>query len=138
MCGSHFVLLFFSFFAFLKNGHPLECFSCSSQLGSSGLNRNCEELSWYDTHKKTQCYFADSVCAKYVVDHNGERWIHRSCQHFDVCSFLQTKYNNDMNLLLECSVCSDKDMCNGSYLSAAYFPLLLISGIAVFIYRLVY
>ncbi|VEN57442.1 unnamed protein product, partial [Callosobruchus maculatus] len=72
MCGSQFVLLLFSFFAFFKNGNALECFSCSSQLGSNGMNRNCEELSWYDTHKKTQCYFADSVCAKYVVDQRND------------------------------------------------------------------
>ncbi|KAJ8983568.1 hypothetical protein NQ317_006613, partial [Molorchus minor] len=97
-------------------GTPLECYTCSAQLGVPDLRNDCETfwVSNDERHKISQCIYADSVCAKYIVDHSGLRWVHRSCQHHDICSVLSARYSNDMNMLLECETCSDRNMCNAA------------------------
>ncbi|KAJ8959180.1 hypothetical protein NQ318_022441, partial [Aromia moschata] len=99
----------------------LECYTCSSQLGVPDLRNDCEYF-WYShdaRHKITQCMYSDSVCAKYVVEHSGMRWVHRSCQHHDICSVLSARYSNDMNMLLECETCADRDVCNAAQTNMA-------------------
>ncbi|XP_023012988.2 uncharacterized protein [Leptinotarsa decemlineata] len=108
-----FILLFT--FA-LRTGFSLECYSCGSQLGLMESTSNCEYFSYSSDEKYRimQCLDTDSVCAKYIVEDNGSRWIHRSCQRYDICSQWNLKYNTGRNMLLECETCDDRNLCNSS------------------------
>ncbi|KAJ8915156.1 hypothetical protein NQ315_000408 [Exocentrus adspersus] len=111
----------------------LECYTCSSQIGVPDVYNDCEYFRYaeWEHHKISQCIYEDSVCAKYIVDHSGLRWVHRSCQHHDICSVLSARYSNDMNMLLECDTCADGNLCNSAPLHVAGFlatSLVLLCG----------
>ncbi|KAG5899344.1 hypothetical protein JTB14_036833 [Gonioctena quinquepunctata] len=122
-------LILFVIFA-LRTCSSLECYSCGSQLGMTGtMNNECEYFSYssYEKYKQTHCPLPDSVCAKYVVDHDGTRWIYRACQRNDICSQLSMRYNDRRNMLLECDTCDDGNLCNSSphYMSSFYYLTFL-------------
>ncbi|CAH1100050.1 unnamed protein product [Psylliodes chrysocephalus] len=45
---------------------------------------------------------------------DGVKWVHRSCRPFDVCARVAVKYNDNRNALIDCTTCSDRDLCNSS------------------------
>ncbi|CAG9865550.1 unnamed protein product [Phyllotreta striolata] len=92
----------------------LRCFTCSSQVDlHNGMKSECDYFSYWDKTKISECVFPN-VCAKYFVDHDGVRWVHRSCRPYDICPAMAIKYNNNRNSLVECATCSDSDLCNSS------------------------
>ncbi|XP_018561886.1 uncharacterized protein LOC108904003 [Anoplophora glabripennis] len=109
------VCLFLLLISLFQACTSLKCYSCSAQVGPNDYN-DCEWFHYADweRHKVSTCHFPDAVCAKYVVDYSGNKWVHRDCKHHDVCSFLSATNGNDMNMLLECETCADKDLCNSA------------------------
>ncbi|XP_056649073.1 uncharacterized protein LOC130901526 [Diorhabda carinulata] len=92
----------------------LECFTCSSQTNlNSDMYSRCEyvDYSYYDKSNLSHCP-SPNVCAKYIVEHDGVKWVHRACQPRDICSFIAARYNDPRNILIDCQTCSDENACN--------------------------
>ncbi|XP_060523164.1 uncharacterized protein LOC132700065 [Cylas formicarius] len=119
------VVRYVIFSLLLSLGHTLECYTCSGQLGIPNMVSDCEQFSRHDDHKKSICLPGEQVCAKYIVHHDGMRWVHRSCKPFDICTVLKNVYNNGRDQLIECTTCSDRNLCNSADILYRYLYIYM-------------
>ncbi|XP_050508705.1 uncharacterized protein LOC126885930 [Diabrotica virgifera virgifera] len=112
----------------------LDCYTCSTQLNLEGdIQNKCDVHSWF-SNKTPNVSFCQSpnVCSKYIVEHDGIRWVHRSCSPNNICSQVAGRYNDNRNALVECQTCSDQDLCNSAHRSVFGQVLLLIVIFIIF------
>ncbi|KAL1497971.1 hypothetical protein ABEB36_008847 [Hypothenemus hampei] len=114
----------------LGSANTLECFTCSGHTGFQNPLNNCDMFSYYESHKVSLC-MPDQVCAKYVVNHDGMTWVHRSCRPYDICEYLRSMYSNGRDQLLECATCNG-NLCNNSNRKSTFS--FLIFGFLIFSY----
>ncbi|KAH1016053.1 hypothetical protein HUJ04_007336 [Dendroctonus ponderosae] len=115
----HWILVFAGLLLATHSGSGLECYTCSSHVGITNSMNDCERFNSYENHRKSFCQPGEQVCAKHIVNHDGVTWVHRSCRPYDVCDVLSQMYRNGRDQLLECSTCSDRNLCNSSFMYSA-------------------
>ncbi|XP_050298358.1 uncharacterized protein LOC126737481 [Anthonomus grandis grandis] len=121
----------------IRLGSSLECFTCSSHIGITNPINDCERFNFYENHRKSVCQRGEQVCAKYVVNHDGMTWVHRSCKPYDICEQLRRRYSffrNGRDQLLECSTCSDRNLCNSGSIVGQSFVVILVAFIVSLLY----
>ncbi|XP_072383478.1 uncharacterized protein [Diabrotica undecimpunctata] len=118
----------------IKFCSSLNCYTCGSHLNLEGdIQNKCDAAHFWSSNEKPNVSICQSpnVCSKYIVEHDGIKWVHRSCSPDNICSQVAERYNDNRNVLVDCQTCSDQDLCNSADRRVALGEVLLI--IVIFI-----
>lgn len=141
------VLLFAALAAFVTSAYAINCYQCESGLDEKcGENFNPEGVHKADCNRVPVPRFLQSLlpiknatgCMKTVNEVSGAKHIIRTCYFGDVKD-TSSGCKSDPSLpyvkQIECLVCSDGDLCNGS---AATGPIALTIALFAVVARMLY